>query len=209
MKHYRILLLICLVPFLTNCAGQARQFNMAVGDQKQVIRIENKNMYYRAIGLRDVSGGFIPVEPPADREWYEAVGDELQDLKFKPRVLNTRFATALRDSLRNYNMLTLVGDPQYNLSATLVALDQPYIGVDYKATVGIHYSLTPANTDDEPVEPVYERTIQSDGRADISEVFDHPNLSRLATERAIQSNILKFIIDLNEGREITKPKWYE
>jgi hypothetical protein len=178
---------------------------MAVGDQQQVIRIDAQNTYYRAIGLSDVTGGFVPVDPPADREWYEVVRDELEDLKWKPRVLNSRFATALRDSLRNYNMLTLVGDPDYNLEAQLVALDQPYVGVDYKATVGIHYTLTPAGQK----EPVYERTVQSDGRADIGEVFDHPNLSRLATERAIQSNILKFIIDLNEGREITKPKWYE
>ncbi len=206
MHHiYTSFLILLSAAFITNCAGQAREFNMAVGDNQQVIRIEAQNRYYRAIGLNDVSGGFVPVEPPADQKWYEAVGEGLRNLNWKPQVLNSRFATALRDSLRNYNMLTLVGDPQYNLTANLVALDQPVVGVDYKAVVGIHYSLIPVSSN----EPVYERTVQSDGRADIGEVFEHPNLSRLATERAIQSNILKFIIDLNEGRDVKNPKWYE
>mgnify|MGYP007027769996 CR=1 FL=1 len=105
------------------------------------------------------------------------------------QVSNEDFQGALTDSLREHGLLAEGTAPSYILSARLVDLRQPVLGLSMTVRAGVEYELV----DSVNGRPTLTRTVESSHTTAFTEAFGADDRTRLATEGAIRENIRQFL----------------
>ncbi|MGV9007580.1 MAG: hypothetical protein ACOH1H_12680 [Brevundimonas sp.] len=101
-------------------------------------------------------------------------------------VSNADFQTALESSLDAAGYLGTSG-PAMAVSANLVNLQQPMVGLDLSVTSTVRYSVTRDGT------VVFDDTVAATGTATMGDAFAAVERLRLANEKSIHENIRQFI----------------
>jgi len=169
-----ILTLSCFGFFLSGCATPAKvdQMIYAPGDIEKVSPVST---YYKSIVVENVSGG-----------------SETNPL-FSSQVSSEDFKGALEGSLRNANYLSDNSPGKYILTADLISLDQPFMGINMTVRAAVDYKLK----DHISGKILFNDTIEAPFMATMSDAFIGVERLRLANEGAIKYNIRKLIDKLN------------
>lgn len=165
-KIFLILAVACFTALASGCATQATSQAMTVlpGGLSA-----NPNAELRGrITVTDVSGG-----KETNPLWVSQVG-------------NLEFRKALEQSLALSGFLAKSGTPQLSLSAELVSLDQPVIGLTFDVTSVVNYKLHRDNT-------IEQIPITATGSASFSDSWVGSERMRIANERSIKKNIEELI----------------
>ena len=99
-------------------------------------------------------------------------------------VGNPEFSEALRHALATHAMLA-DGKGKYDLTATLIKLDQPILGIDMTVTAEVEYALT----DSASGKQLWSERVNLPYTASFSDAFLGMERLRLANEGAIRVNI--------------------
>lgn len=108
-------------------------------------------------------------------------------------VGNEEFKKALENSLIAGGIYFST-DGKYSLSASIVNEDAPLIGMTFRVTERVRYSLR-----DQQGQIVYEKEINSSGSASVGDKFVGTHRLRVAKERAVKANIESFLKDLDRN----------
>jgi hypothetical protein len=163
---------LTVIIFLSGCAAPARIDQMATYSSPIAANPKFKN----GIGVSDVTGG-----KETNPMWTS-------------QVSSIDFRRALEISLENSGMFSRVlAGSKYRLTADMVRLDQPMIGIDMTVSSTVRYSLIDMSSNKE----VYGRVIQIGYTAKFSDSFLGAERLRLANEGAVKVNIQALIDDLN------------
>ena len=122
--------------------------------------------------------------------WVDQVrgGSETNPM-WKANVSNGEFRSALEGSLKNQEYLAPSAEgAKYRVTAELVDLDQPFIGLDFTVKATVDYVITQAQN----VQAISKRIVAS-ATATVSDAFVGVTRMRIANERAIQANIREFL----------------
>lgn len=117
----------------------------------------------------------------------------------KSQVSNQDLQKAIEETIlrtKAFKQLVKGNDADYELSATVVTLNQPSIGFSFTVKVDIAWSLKKMNDDS----PVWRRLIKSEHTATTGDAFAGVVRLQMATEGAVKKNIelaLEEIAQLN------------
>lgn len=103
-------------------------------------------------------------------------------------VSNEDFTEALTQSLAAHAMLS-IGEGDYKLTAELVKLKQPFVGLNMSVTSTVKYVLTEVATGN----IVFDETIEEKYTAKMGDAFVGVKRLQLANEGSIKSNISSLI----------------
>lgn len=103
------------------------------------------------------------------------------------QVSNEEFKKALEQSLALSGYLAKSGNGVYTLTAELISLDQPLIGITFDVTSMVNYQLKVEDT-------TKTIPIKAIGSATFSDSWVGIERMRLANEKSIQKNIQELII---------------
>jgi hypothetical protein len=106
-------------------------------------------------------------------------------------VSSSNLAEALRQSLAVRTMLAN-RDERFRLEATLISLQEPFMGLDFLVTSKIHYRLT--RLSDNAI--VFEREMTARFTATLRSSDFGPRRLKLANEGSIRENISQFLAAL-------------
>lgn len=163
---------LLLLTALSGCASGASSHNMTASLQPNSA-IKPGSALYQSIGIAAVSGG-----------------QETNPLLMS-QVDNGAFKEALEGSLLQ-NSLHAVGVEKYTVSAEIVALDQPYVGLDMSVTSKVRYKV--ARISDKAV--VFDKVLTATHTATFGDSPLGVERLRLANEGAIKKNIASFIDEM-------------
>lgn len=109
------------------------------------------------------------------------------------QVSSDAFQRALENSLKNAGLgNTLLSSSRFHLTADIVRVDQPFIGLDMTVSATVRYSLIDTASRKE----VYAKVIPSSYTAKFSDAFAGTERLRLANEGAAKTNIQTLIDEL-------------
>lgn len=167
-KMTKLTLVAVSAFYLSGCASPAKPLNMTVfRETPPTLNTPlEKNM-----SVENISGG------------------QATNPLWTSKVSNESFQTALRDSLKQCNLLSEKSDAGYKLSANLVSLKQPMIGITLKVLATVSYTLTEVDTGKD----IWSKTIATEGKATMGDSFFAVARLRMANENAIKNNIKMFI----------------
>lgn len=166
---FRLILILAVFTSLSACASGARTGAMTAPVSSTTIISESSSLR-KSITVAEVSGG-----KETNPLWASNVG-------------NTEFKAALEQSLM-LHALHEAATPLYKLEANLIKIDQPFVGFDMTVGARVSYRLATVDTN----ERVYEREVQCEYTAALSDAFLGYERLRLANEGAIKKNISIFI----------------
>lgn len=170
MKKFIVLALAGLA--LTGCASASKPGAMAVAVTPSTL-IDQESVLKNAIAQPTVIGG-----KDTNPLWVS-------------NVSNADFAEALRQSLSANTMLA-TDTARFKLSAQLVELKQPFMGIDMTVTAKVQYTLTDAASG----KTVWSKEIVTPYTAKMSDAFMGVKRLQLANEGAIKTNIEQLIAEL-------------
>lgn len=174
----KFLLSMCVVV-IAGCATPARMEHMQIfssADPAYIPTLHISPYLKNKIFVQDVTGG-----------------EETNPL-LNPQVSNDAFMGALEASLRSVGLLGSRMMSDYNLTARLEKLDQPWIGTDMTVIATVNYSLEHRKTN----KPVLLRTVRTSFTSSFSDASDGADRVRLAIEGAIRKNISIVVKELIE-----------
>ncbi|NCA02774.1 MAG: hypothetical protein EBS87_11555 [Sphingomonadaceae bacterium] len=156
---------LLLMAALAGCATPARIEEMSIHSS----RLQSQHAPLRnAIAVTEVTGG-----RETNAMWTSQVSSEA-------------FRRALEMSLRNTGLSDpLVSANKYHLTADILQVNQPLIGIDITVTANIRYSLIEASTRKE----IFSKIISANYTAKFSDAFAGAERLRLANEGAAKANI--------------------
>lgn len=170
VKLGKIGCLLVGLSMLYGCASSARIEQMAVPlEQSTSLKFDAK--LKNAIDVSDVAGG-----SETNPLWTSEIG-------------NAEFSGALQESLRRVQLLGVDDKAKFELTAKLISVDQPVLGMDFKVTTKVRYSLKAKKTG----KVVYEKEITADHTATMGDAFYGVERLRLANEGSAQKNIEQFL----------------
>ncbi|MDP3802187.1 hypothetical protein [Brevundimonas sp.] len=105
---------------------------------------------------------------------------------FSAQVSNEDFKTALEASLDAAGYMGADGPPMV-VTANMIELNQPMMGLDMSVTSRIQYSVTSDGR------VVFNDTVAATGTATMGEAFAGVERLRLANEKSIKENIRQFL----------------
>lgn len=105
-------------------------------------------------------------------------------------ISNASFKTALEQSLALHTILA-DGTGPLSISANLVSVDKPLVGISFTVTTVVAYTVT-----DAVGTTVYSETVTTPYTAEFSDAFLGVERLRLANEGSAKANIAKFIDNL-------------
>jgi len=152
---------------LAACASPSRPEAMILGATPGLIA-SSGDLGYRSVTSVIVSGG-----SETNPLWTAQVSNE--DLK-----------TALEGSLAAAGYMGSDGRPMV-VTANMIELNQPMMGLDMSVTSRIQYSVTSNGR------VVFNDTVSATGTATMGEAFAGVERLRLANEKSIKENIKQFI----------------
>lgn len=157
----------CLVFVLglVGCASPARIAEMAV---EQPVTQPVSSPFQRSIAVVEVTGG-----RETNPMWSSQVSSE-------------SFQRALELSLQNLGLSDPVKSAnRYHLTADILQVSQPMLGLDITVTAGVRYSLVNATSRKE----IFSKVINASYTAKMSDAFVGSERLRLANEGAAKANI--------------------
>jgi len=155
---------------LLGCASGATVAGMTV--TPDLLPTKQNPALKSALGVQDVAGG-----QDTNPAWTSQVG-------------NAEFKAALVDSLRLAGLLAEgPGAPRCTLVATLLKLDQPFIGLDMTVTAAVEYALVDAKTG----AALWKQKVETPHTATMGDAFVGSKRLQLANEGSIKKNIAKLI----------------
>lgn len=170
MFKIRIVSTLLAVVFLYGCASPARVDNMAyLGGQKT-----------------------YPSEFESNVEIMPTTGGKATNPLWASQVDNESLKAALKKSLDQQGLFSDTGN--YQLDVTLLAVDQPILGFNFKVTTVIRYVITDTIND----KVLLEEPITAQFTATVSDAFVGVERLRLANEGAIRTNIELFLNRLSK-----------
>ncbi len=173
MKIVRLAFLAVAVSMMFGCASSARV--------DQMIATKSSDLTFdpgleHAIDLSDVKGG-----EETNPLWTSEIG-------------NAEFTSALQQSLHQVNLLGSEEQTKYELTANLVSVDQPLLGLDLEVITYVEYQLTEKATGS----IVFKKTINAPYTATVSDAFVAVERLRLANEGSARENINTLLKTLAE-----------
>lgn len=159
-----IVLVICSI-FLFGCATQSTSQGMTV-TSLNITKINEK--FKSAIAVAEVKGG-----KETNPLWTSQVGNE-------------EFKKALEKSLALTGYLAKPGSGKFTLTAELISLDQPVLGISFDVKSTVNYELK--NEVETKLIP-----ITAVGTGEFSDSWVGIERLRIANEKSIQKNISNFI----------------
>jgi len=151
------------------CASAARPDAMTVLPST-VAAAKAGDVGYQAVKIVNVSGG-TDTNPLL---WSEVASGD--------------FRLALENSLKATGYLGATDTDPLSLTAAMLELKQPMVGLDMSVTSRVRYSVTDASG-----KLIFDDTIAATGTAKMGEAFVGTERLRLANEYAIRENIKAFI----------------
>lgn len=151
------------------CASAARPDAMTVLPST-VAAAKAGDVGYQAVKIVNVSGG-TDTNPLL---WSEVASGD--------------FRLALENSLKATGYLGATETAPLSLTAAMLELKQPMVGLDMSVTSRVRYSVTDASG-----KLIFDDIIAATGTAKMSEAFVGTERLRLANEYAIRENIKAFI----------------
>jgi hypothetical protein len=156
---------------LSGCAQKARM-NAMIFDVTDATVINDTSPLYQQVDVEKVQGG------------------EKTNPIWTSEVDNPEFAAALESTLRVHALLVEPsGSGRYRLTASLIGMDQPLLGVSFTVTATVRYVLVDATNG----ASVFDETIVKPYTAEFSDAFLGAERLRLANEGAIRENIGEFV----------------
>lgn len=165
---------ILLLAALSGCATPARVDQMTA-KRIDASKITNESPLRNNLSLKGVSGG-----ESTNPLWLSKVGSD-------------DFRQALEQSLKTVMLLSpdqSMGG--YLLNATLVSLEQPWVGLDLQVVATVEYSLEERATG----KKLLSRTIATPFTASFSDAVLAFERLKIANEGAVRENIEKIIDEL-------------
>lgn len=160
---------------LVGCAAPARIEQMQVNNSMEVRTAAAKSELKDNVGIKDVTGG-----KDTNPLWVS-------------NVSSSDFERALEASLKDAGLLSANRQgSKYTLTAHLMKLDQPFIGLSMTVTATVKYTLV----DRASGKTVLERDVAVPYTAGVGDAFIGTERLKLANEGAIRSNITQLIGDL-------------
>lgn len=171
MFNAKFLGLIALV-LVTGCAAPARIEQMAVHLPNAVIA---DTPLKKSVAVTEVTGG-----RETNPMWSSQVSSE-------------SFQRALELSLRNVGLSDpLISANKYHLTADILQVSQPMLGIDMTVTANVRYSLIDTTTRKE----VFSKIITGTYTAKFSDAFAGVERLKLANEGAAKTNIQLLVDEL-------------
>ncbi|WP_230600359.1 hypothetical protein [Vibrio fluvialis] len=155
------------------CASPAQVENMKVDESVNITFDENLNS---AIELNQVGGG-----EETNPMWTSEVG-------------NKEFEAALKSSLQSQYLLSRDNQATYDLSATLMEVEQPTFGLDMEVTSTVRYVLVEKSTN----KIIFDELIKAPYTATFGDAFSGVERLRVANEGSAKSNITQFLQKLSQ-----------
>ena len=173
MKVLKTLAMLALLALMAACAQPARLDAMKVTAIPDVV-VPDGFFLRKAILINNVHGG-----EPTNPLWTSQVG-------------NVEFRAALESSLEGFGLLAPPSAGTYDLTATLIKLDQPLMGIDMTVTTSANYLLKNRATNAEAL----NRTITLPYTATFGSALLGVERLRVANEGSIKTNLEQLIRDL-------------
>ncbi len=163
---------VLVVAFALSACAQKARMNAMIFDVTDATVINEASPLYQKVNVENVQGG------------------EKTNPIWTSQVDNPEFAAALENTLRVHALLVEQGGSgRYKLTATLVSMDQPFIGASFTVTATVQYVLVDATSG----ALVFDETIAKPYTAKFSDAFLGAERLRLANEGAIRENIGEFV----------------
>lgn len=176
LLRFRLLFSMLAVSVLAACSQPARVSQMAVPNMLAPVVAANPELL-GAMAVGDVSGG------------------KATNPLWTSQVDNPQFKEALERSLEFNGLLASPGtSPRLVVSATLVELNQPFIGLDFTVTPKVVYRVVQSNGEAE----LLREELVTPYTADFSSSFIAVERLRLANEGAIRESIKRFLVRFGE-----------
>lgn len=170
-----LLAAVAAVGLLSGCASSARidQMTATPTELEQVSKTSVNSALKTNVAVSMVTGG-----SETNAMW-------------RSKVSSDAFQRALEESLRNATLLNPVfATAQYQLTADLLDLSQPFMGANIDVSSSVRYSLVEKKSRKE----VYARVIQASHTAKWNDAFAYNDRLTIANEGAIRNSI-KLVID--------------
>lgn len=160
------------VAILAGCASPARIEQMQVDTSLAQRTAAASSPLAGKVAVKDVTGG-----SSTNPLWVS-------------KISSSDFERALESSLKAAGLLAAVRPAgPFQLTADLIAVDQPFAGLDMTVTVTVTYRLV----DRASGRTTYEETIATPHTATVSDAFLGMERLRLANEGAMRANISRLI----------------
>lgn len=177
MFNIKFLGLIALA-LLTGCAAPARIEQMAVDSPG--VPIVNTPLK-KSVAVIEVTGG-----RETNPMWSSQVSSE-------------SFQRALELSLRNVGLSDpLIGANKYHLTADILQVSQPMLGLDMTVSANVRYSLIDTSTRKE----VFSKVLMASYTAKFSDAFAGGERLKLANEGAVKTNIQLLVSELLQFKPV-------
>lgn len=166
------LVLVALSLISTGCASPARIERMQTDSTMAQRTVIASSGLKENIGIKDVTGG-----QSTNPMWVS-------------NVSSSDFERALEASLRSAGLLSANRQAsKYSLTAHMLKVEQPFMGLDMTVTATVQYSLVERTTGKE----VFARTLVAPFTATVSDAFLGVERLQLANEGAMRANIQQLI----------------
>ena len=175
LKAFAAVALIATATNVSGCASGARSTEMVV--KSSIAPTEAGQPGYKSFRVAGTQGG-----SGTNPLWMSNVSNE-------------DFKTALEASLKATNYLAdEPGQATAEVTASMMDLKRPMVGLDLSVTAQVRYSATEVNGG----AIVFDYVVAATGTAKMSEAFMAVERLKLANEAAIRANIEAFILRLRE-----------
>lgn len=172
MKLLKLSAILIAGSLLFGCATPAKVENMEVNNTSKMHFAPSLSS---AIAVDKVSGG------------------KKTNPMLKSQIGNSEFQGALKNSLKSFDLLSINKEPDYELSATIMDVEQPTFGLDAKVTSSIRYVLVEKSSD----KVVFDEIIKAPYTAKFSDAFSGVTRLRMANEGSAKTNIVEFLHKLS------------
>ncbi|WP_231566667.1 hypothetical protein [Vibrio variabilis] len=173
MNLLKISIVTLSAVLMFGCASPAQVKNMKVDESVNLAFDENLNS---AIELNQVGGG-----EETNPMWTSEIG-------------NKEFEAALKSSLKSQYLLSRDSQSIYELSATLMEVEQPTFGLDMEVTSTVRYILVEKSTN----QIIFDELIKAPFTATFGDAFSGVERLKVANEGSAKSNITKFLQKLSQ-----------
>lgn len=148
--------------------------------------------------MEGMTSHVVPATPIRSKSLLKSVsvkqvqGGESTNPMWMSEVGNQAFKEALINSLQFAHLYSTISESRYHLSANLLELKKPWVGLDLTDTCKIHYQLMDVKTKT----MIFNQDITTSYTAKFGDAFFATERLRLANEGAVRTNIKQFVADL-------------
>lgn len=173
MNLFRIPTIILAGSLMFGCASPAKIENMKIDE---FVNMSFDKGLTSSIEVNKVGGG-----EETNPMWTSEIG-------------SNEFEAALKSSLKSLYLLSKNNQPTYELSASLMEVEQPIFGLDMEVTSSIRYLLVEKSSN----KIILDEIIKAPYTATFGDAFSGVERLRMANEGSAKINITKFLYELSK-----------